>query len=60
MTAHFDAIKSLLSSGVPTVRNKRGGHGQGESAVDVPSYYAEFLLNETAASIVFVVKAYKG
>jgi hypothetical protein len=60
MSSHFGAIKSLLSSGVPTVRNKMSGHGQGETQVDVPAYYAEFLLNETAASIVFLVKAFKG
>jgi hypothetical protein len=59
MTSHFGAVKSLLSSGVPTVRNKMGGHGQGETTVEVPAYYAEFLLNETAASIVFLVKAFK-
>ena len=59
MTTHFGAIKSLLSSGVPTVRNKMGGHGQGVTAVAVPPYFAEFLLNETAACIVFAVKAYK-
>jgi len=60
MTAHFGAIKGILSSGVPTVRNKMGGHGQGEQTVNVPSYYAQFLLNETDASIVFLVNAYKG
>jgi len=60
MNSHFGSIKSLLSSGIPTVRNKMGGHGQGEIAVEVPAYYAEFLLNETAACIVFLVKAFKG
>jgi hypothetical protein len=60
MSSHFGVIKSLLSSGGPTVRNKMGGHGQGETQVDVPAYFAEFLLNETAATIVFLVKAFKG
>ena len=44
---------------IPTVRNKLSGHGQGEHPKDVPKFYAEYLLHETAATIVFLVDAYK-
>jgi AbiJ N-terminal domain 4 len=48
---------SLLA--IATVRNKMGGHGQGPEAVTVPAYFAEYLLHETAATIVFLVDAYR-
>lgn len=59
MQTHLGTIKSALESAIPTVRNKMGGHGQGERAVDVPPYYAEYLLHETGATITFLVNAHK-
>lgn len=35
--SQFSSIRSLLESGVPTVRNKNGGHGQGTAPVAVPN-----------------------
>ncbi len=48
---------SLLA--VATVRNKMGGHGQGPEPITVPAYFAEYLLHETATTIVFLVDAYR-
>ena len=59
MQSHLGAIQSLLESSIPTVRNKLGGHGQDEDPIDVPQFYAEYLLHETATTIVFMVEAYK-
>jgi hypothetical protein len=59
LESHFGALKASLTSAIPTVRNKMSGHGQGEQTVDVPSYYAEYLLNETATTIVLLVSAYR-
>jgi AbiJ N-terminal domain 4 len=59
MQAHLGTVKSALESAIPTIRNKMGGHGQGEQPKDVPPFYAEYLLHETAATIVFLVDAYK-
>ncbi|WP_263350936.1 STM4504/CBY_0614 family protein [Acidicapsa acidisoli] len=59
MESHLGAIKGALATAIPTIRNKMGGHGQGELAVSVPQFYAEYLLHETAATIVFLVDAYK-
>jgi hypothetical protein len=59
LQSHLGAIKGALTTAIPTARNKLGGHGQGEQSVEVPEYYAEFLLNETATTIVFLVNAYK-
>ena len=59
MQSHLGAVRSALESAIPTVRNKLGGHGQGQQTIKVPDYYAEYLLHETAATIVFLVDAFK-
>jgi hypothetical protein len=57
--AHFSALRSTLESGVPTVRNKLGGHGQGTDVVEVPPHIAAYVLHLTASAIVFLVEAEK-
>lgn len=59
MQSHLGTVRSALESSIPTLRNKLGGHGQGETPTKVPSFYAEYLLHETAATIVFLVDAFK-
>ena len=36
------SLRTLLESGVPTLRNKKAGHGQGTQRHDVPSRLAQF------------------
>jgi hypothetical protein len=55
--SHMNGLRSTLESGVPTVRNKMGGHGQGAEVVDVPDHIAAYALHMTASTIVFLVKA---
>ena len=59
LQAHFGALRSCLETGVPTVRNKAGGHGRGVGAVTIPSYMAEYLLAESAAAIRLLMQAEK-
>lgn len=59
MQTHLGTIKSALESAIPTVRNKMGGHGDGEKPKQVPRYYSEYLLYETATTIIFLISAYK-
>lgn len=54
---HFSALRAMLESGVPTARNRLGGHGQGATIVDVPPHLVAFALHQTAAAIVFLAKA---
>jgi hypothetical protein len=49
----------MLESGVPTARNRMGGHGQGSSVVEVPDYLVAHVLHQTASAIVFLVAAEK-
>ncbi|HEY1683992.1 MAG TPA: hypothetical protein VGG19_04465 [Tepidisphaeraceae bacterium] len=59
LTSEFTSLQSLLQSGLPTVRNKKAGHGQGGIPVDVPDYLAAFALHVAAANIVFLVQAHQ-
>jgi AbiJ N-terminal domain 4 len=60
MQSHFTSLRSMLESGVPTTRNKLGGHGQGTSIVEVPDYLASFAINSTASAILLLINAEKG
>ena len=55
--AQFTALKSSLESGVPTARNKLGGHGQGAAPQPVPDHIAGYVLHMTAAAVVFLAEA---
>ena len=57
LQSYFTSVRSSLESGVPTVRNKVAGHGQGTQLVSVPLYLVEYLLHLTATSILFLVRA---
>ena len=59
LQAQFTALRSVLESGVPTVRNKTAGHGQGATPTTVPGYLAGFVLHTTASNIVLLVEAHK-
>ena len=58
MQSHFTGLRTTLESGVPTVRNRMGGHGQGSVPVDVPDYIVPYALHLTASNIVLLVSAY--
>ncbi len=53
----FNALKSLLESGVPAARNRLAGHGQGADPKPVQMYIASYVLHMTAAAIVFLAEA---
>ena len=53
----FAALRSLLESGVPTARNRLGGHGQGAAPKPVPGHIAGYVLHMTAAAVVFLAES---
>lgn len=59
MQSHFSGLRSTLEAGVPTVRNKLGGHGQGASQIEVPEYLAAYALHLTATNILMLAEAEK-
>jgi hypothetical protein len=58
LESYFGGLRSILESGVPVLRNKRSGHGQGSQVASVPDYLAAFTLHLTAANIVFLMSAF--
>ena len=57
LQSEFSALRSVLESGVPTIRNKQAGHGAGPSPRIVPGFLTAYALHLTASSIVFLVSA---
>ena len=57
--SYFSAVRGCLDSGLPTVRNKTSGHGQGQEIIELPEHFAAYALNLAATNIVFLVNAYK-
>jgi hypothetical protein len=52
----FSSVRILLESGIPTVRNKEGGHGQGAEVTSVPEHLASYTLHLTATNLLFLGK----
>ena len=57
LESHFNSLRSLLESGVPTIRNKMSAHGQGPEKVVTPDYLASYAINITGANILMLIKA---
>jgi hypothetical protein len=59
LLSEFTAVRTVLESGLPTVRNtSTSSHGQGPSSVSVPGHLVAFALHVAAANIVFIVEAH--
>jgi len=57
LEAHFTGLRSALEAGVPPIRNRLAGHGQGPTPISVPDSIAGFALHSTASAIVFLARA---
>ncbi len=54
----FSSYVAMLKSGLPSVRNDAGGHGEGAAAAAVTVQIARFALNLTASNILFLAESY--
>lgn len=52
----FTSLQNLIESGIPTIRNKLGGHGQGEIPQIVDDGMTRYGLNLTGSNIIFLVE----
>ena len=52
-------LTGMLTSTVPTIRNKQSGHGTGTTPTQVKEEYAAFSLQSTAANIILLSKLEK-
>lgn len=50
----FAQYLNLLSSGIPTIRNKEAGHGQGHEVKDPAQSLTSYALHLTASNLVFL------
>lgn len=55
----FGQLIATLQSGLPKVRNEEGGHGQGATPKETPSYIAAYALHLAATKILLLVEAFK-
>lgn len=56
--SEFTGIRTVLESGVGTLRNKSGGHGAGTKVRVVPRHFAAFQLHQTGAAITLLAEAH--
>ncbi|MDB2010809.1 MULTISPECIES: STM4504/CBY_0614 family protein [Lachnospiraceae] len=59
MNSHLTNIRTTLETGLPVLRNKNAGHGQGATVVNVSDEFTEYALNLAATNIVLLVKIYQ-
>ncbi len=59
MDNQIASLKQILESGVPTIRNKEGGHGQGAEIVEVSEHLASYCLHLTASNLLFLANCEK-
>lgn len=59
MQSHFQGLKQALENSTHVLRNKNGGHGQGDEILDVDDSIVRYTLNLCATNIVFLVERYK-
>ena len=52
----FSSLRTLLESGIAPIRNKLGGHGQGETPITVEDEITRYALNLTGSNIIFLVE----
>ena len=56
LQSQFTSLRNLLESGIPTIRNKVGSHGQGQNKVTAEDNLVRYALNLTSSNIIFLVE----
>lgn len=59
LQSHFTGLRATLESGLPTVRHRYSGHGDGAQTVEVPEYLVQYALNLAASNIALLINAYR-
>jgi hypothetical protein len=60
LESQLGSVRSLLESGVPTIRNRNAGHGQGQQPTVVPQHLAAYALHLTASNVLLLVRSHEG
>lgn len=59
LQTQYSSLRAVLESGIPTLRNKLGGHGQGTQQIKVPDHFANYMLHLTATTVQFFISCQK-
>lgn len=55
LQSHFTGLRTVLESGVPTVRNKTSGHGQGSTIQPLEDHFVSYVLYTALANIKLLI-----
>lgn len=55
--SELQALRQLLESSIPTIRNKNSGHGQGSTKIKIPEHLVSYMLCMTGATIKFLIES---
>lgn len=58
MNNHLTSLRTTLESGLPVLRNKNAGHGQGATVVNISDEFTEYALHLAATNMVLLVNIY--
>lgn len=56
--SHMASLRTTLETGLPVVRNKTSGHGQGSAVTPISDEFAKYALNLAGTNIVLLVGIY--
>ncbi|HEY2583082.1 MAG TPA: hypothetical protein VGI43_14825 [Mucilaginibacter sp.] len=56
LQTQLTSLNSLLESGIPTIRNRIGGHGQGAVSVTADDEITRYTLNLTGVNLIYLVE----
>lgn len=57
LQSEFSALRAVLQSGVPTVRNREGAHGAGAGPRQIPEHLVSYVLHMTASTLLFLLES---
>lgn len=58
LQSQFSALRTTLEAGIPTIRNKNSGHGQGPKKIVVPDSLASYSIYMTGTCINYLIELY--
>lgn len=59
LNSHMNSIRTTLETGLPVVRNKIAGHGQGNEIIKIPDEFVDYALHLATTNILFLIGLYK-
>lgn len=56
LQSQFTSLKTMLETGIPTIRNRNSGHGQGSEIKEVEENLVSYMLHLTATNLLFLAR----